>query len=453
MTGILSCTRRKPVAHAPRGVWRAGRSSLLGLAILLAGAAIPAQAQDALETRRTETAKALEALTGEISISSERLTALDSEIAALKKDQTSITAALIQSAKTEKKLAEDITGIGERLDALREQEDSIRLSLKSRKAVLAEVLAALQRMGLNPPPAILVRPDDALSSVRSAVLLGAVVPEMRAETQVLIVDLKEMTRVRTSISSEQEKLTATRNSQAEEQRKLSLLLAEKQKLQAGSETQLAAEQAKSEQLAARAKTLKDLIASIEKEADAVKDAASAARQVEQDHLTAGLDRADRLSPDQNRLQAEANFVSLKSRIGLPAAGKLTRHFGEADGLGGSSMGDTLETVSGATVTAPIDANVLYAGQFRSYGQLLILDAGGGYHVVLAGMKRINVSQNQFVLAGEPIGAMGEQLVASAASIELGTGAPVLYIEFRKDGKPVNPAPWWAERLGRTDNDT
>jgi septal ring factor EnvC (AmiA/AmiB activator) len=111
------------------------------------------------------------------------------------------------------------------------------------------------------------------------------------------------------------------------------------------------------------------------------------------------------------------------------------------------------TQSAAIVTAPADGSVLYAGPFRSYGQLLILDAGDGYHVVLAGMSRINVALGQSVLAGEPVGAMGEAKVADASAARANTG-PELYIEFRKDGKPVDPAPWWAERLsGRTGNGT
>src|SRR5262249_12854488 len=153
---------------------------------------------------------------------------LDTEIAGLKKDQTTITAALIQSAQTEKKLNQDIAGFSSRLSDLRGQEDTIRASLKERRGALAEVLAALQRMGLSPPPALLVRPDDALASVRSAVLLGAVVPEMRQQTEVLIADLKELNRVKTSIGEEQARLTAALSSQAEEKKRLDLLLAEKQ---------------------------------------------------------------------------------------------------------------------------------------------------------------------------------------------------------------------------------
>src|SRR5262249_31305667 len=141
-------------------------------------------------------------------------------------------------------------------------------------------------------------------------------------------------------------------------------------------------------------------------------------------------------------------------ISLPVAGRFARLFGENDGNGGVMHGDTVTTQSGAIVTAPSDGDVLYAGPFRSYGQLLILNAGDGYHVVLAGMGRISVATGQSVLAGEPVGVMGEAKVASTSASGIGNTGPELYVEFRKDGKPVDPAPWWAVRLsGRTANGT
>jgi len=100
------------------------------------------------------------------------------------------------------------------------------------------------------------------------------------------------------------------------------------------------------------------------------------------------------------------------------------------------------TRAGAQVTAPCDGWVVYAGPFRSYGQLLILNAGGGYHVLLAGMERISVDLGQFVLTGEPVAIMGGG-PQSAAAVATGSSQPILYIEFRKDGVPVDPSPWWA----------
>ena len=148
------------------------------------------------------------------------------------------------------------------------------------------------------------------------------------------------------------------------------------------------------------------------------------------------------------------FPALKGQIALPVTGKISRRFGADDGNGGVMLGDMVATQSAAIVTAPSDGSVLYAGPFRSYGQLLILNAGDGYHVVLAGMSRISVAPGQSVLAGEPVGAMGEARIASVSAQPPGNAEPELYVEFRKDGKPVDPAPWWADRhSGRTGNGT
>ncbi len=424
---------------------------LAGLALVGALCCVqPVFAQDALQQQRDQAASEYEKLSSELTVTGDTLKQLEDEVAALKKDQTTITAALIQSAKTDKKLQQDIADIADKLIALREQEDGIRSSLRARRGVLAEVLAALQRMGLNPPPAILVRPDDALASVRSAVLLGAVVPEMREQVEELTGDLKDMQRVTASIRQEQEKLKTARTVQAEEQKRQSLLLEEKKKLQAQSEQEIEAQRKRSEELAAKAGSLKDLIDGLDKQMTGVRDAAEAARKAEAERLAAARERAGEAMPGDNHLRAQIDFASLRGKLVLPAAGKTVRRFGEKDGVGGSMMGQVVETLPSATITSPSDGVILYAGTFRSYGQLLILDAGNGYHVVMAGMGRIDVSQGQFVLAGEPVGAMGEKLLASVAPIEVGNGAPLLYIEFRKDGKPVDPAPWWAERLsGRT----
>ena len=407
-------------------------------------------AQEALQQQRDQAASEYEKLSSELTVTGDKLKQLEDEVAGLKKDQATITAALIQSAKTDKKLQQDIADIADKLVSLREQEDGIRSSLRARRGVLAEVLAALQRMGLNPPPAILVRPDDALASVRSAVLLGAVVPEMREQVEELTGDLKDMQQVTASIHQEQEKLKTTRTDQAEEQKRQSLLLEEKKKLQAQSEQEIEAQRKRSEELAAKAGNLKDLIDGLDKQMAGVRDAAEAARKAEADRLAAAREKAGETTPDDNHLRPQIDFAALQGKLALPAPGRTVRRYGEKDGIGGSMMGQVVETLPSATITSPSDGVILYAGTFRSYGQLLILDAGNGYHVVMAGMGRIDVSQGQFVLAGEPVGAMGEKLLASVAPIEVGNGAPLLYIEFRKDGKPVDPAPWWTERLsGRT----
>lgn len=226
-------------------------------------------------------------------------------------------------------------------------------------------------------------------------------------------------------------------------------------MQATSEELLQAERARAETLAAEATSLRELIEALEADLEMARlEAERAGREAAE--ARAALPE----SAATPSLQPGAvPFSAMTRQVSLPAAGRIARRFGEDDGHGTIQMGDTVATHSGAIVTAPADGVVLYAGPFRSYGRLLILDAGDGYHVVLAGMGGISVSRGQAVLAGEPVGVMDEMRTASVGgpsgddpgSENSGTE---LYVEFRSQGRPVDPAPWWAERnSGRTGNDT
>jgi septal ring factor EnvC (AmiA/AmiB activator) len=271
------------------------------------------------------------------------------------------------------------------------------------------------------------------------------VPELRAETEVLLADLAEQKRLVASIEAERDRLSTAIASQRAEKQRLDLLLQEKQALRERSVAALDEERRRSEELASRARSMKEFIQGLEKQAAAAVSAEERARREAEAAEQRRATLAAMPVPDGFRLAEPKPFSQMQGRLPLPVAGRLSKAFGARDSNGGVMFGDMLATQSGA---------IVYAGPFRSYGQLLILDAGDGYHVVLAGMGRINVSLGQSVLAGEPVAAMGEARVASTAAFETGNTGPELYVEFRKDGKPVDPAPWWSERLsGRTGNDS
>lgn len=441
------------MSNRPSHRRRKAATAAFAAALLCAG---PGFAQDAseLEQRRAEVLQQMDEIKRQSQVSAERLAELRAEAASVDRDKTALTAELVQAAKTEKKLAQDIEDIEGRLVDLSGRADTVRQSLSTRRSTLAEVLGALERMGRNPPPALVVRPEDALSSVRTAIMLGAVIPEMRAETNRLLGDLTELSRIAATAEAEKAKLATTMQGQAEERARLTALLDRKQALQAELETETADLRAKSEALAAQSKDVGALIGSIESEIEAVRQAALKAEQAEQERLRESRQRAEKLTPMENRLAAALPFTALKGKLQPPAVGHFVHRFGDADPTGHAFAGDTLATQSGAIVTAPADGKVLFAGAFRSYGQLLILDAGEAYHVVLAGMDRLNVAQGQSVLSGEPVGIMGESRIASAAFDGNTAAQPVLYIEFRKNKTPVDPGPWWSNSsLGRTENDS
>ncbi len=394
-------------------------------------------------------------------VSDEKAAELQESIAALSKTSESLKQALIDSAARRKELERKIAAGEKKLAELGVSEDKIRRSFKDRRAILAEVLAALQRMGRNPPPALLVSPEDALASVRTAILLGAVVPGIRKETEKLAADLAELIRLRQEGQKETETLVATMASRQEEERRMDLLLVENDRLSRQNTLELAAEKRRAEELAARASTMEGLIASLESEIRSVREAADKARAEEErlrrlsdEQRQKARELAASSLPDKNRIAPAYAFSDLKHKLELPAAGEILRQYGDPDGTGHEAKGMVIASAPGSLVTAPADGWVVYAGEFRSYGQMIILNTGDGYHVVLSGMDRINTGQGKFVLSGEPLAVMGEKRVASATALALETDRPTLYIEFRKDGKPVDSREWWTgSGSGKAQNDS
>lgn len=424
----------------------------------------PQQATDAtadLQRRRNETRGELEVLIKTMKLSADRVEAIEKSIADTRKNSADLRQALIDSAARRKNLEAKTIESEKKIASLKIQEDGIKASLKGRRAVLAEVLAALQRMGRNPPPALLVTPDDALASVRSAILLGAVVPGMRHEADRLVADLQSLASLQASAMKEKTEVSLTIAASLEEDRRMDLLLAENEKLNTQNTASLETERRRSEELAGQANTLDGLIESLEGEIASVREAIDRAREEEERRRMmseAERERAKQLAesgvPDKNRIAPAYAFSSLRQKLELPVAGEVLRRFGDADGTGHAARGMTVASNPGAVVTAPADGLVVFAGAFRSYGQMIILNAGDGYHLVLTGMSDVNARQGKFVFAGEPIAVMGEKRVASATALALETDRPTLYIEFRKDGTPVDSKPWWtAKETGRARNDS
>lgn len=362
---------------------------------------------------------------------------LAAEIDAIGEDRRKLAQALIDTATRLREIETRIGDTESKIKSLDQNAEGIRKTLAARRAVIAELLAALQRIGHRPPPALLVRPEDALQAVRSAIMLGAVLPEMRLEADALVADLTELVAVRRQAGEQRETLNHDLASLSDEKTRMSALVEARQKRQVEIEKELADEKARAATLARQAGNLKDLIAKLDQNAQkAIKSALQQNDETPSDGPNnAAVVRDARLGP-------AIAFAATKGTLPLPVHGVRVRDFGAPDAAGGSVKGVSINTRPGTPVTAPCDGWVVYAGPFRSYGQLLILNAGGGYHVLLAGMERISVEIGQFVLTGEPVAAMGGGTQhGTAAGAQ--SGQATLYVEFRKDGTPVDPGPWWS----------
>jgi murein hydrolase activator len=385
---------------------------------------------------------------------------LTQDLAALAAERAKLNSELIEAGKgvqaSEAKLSETEAKLAE----LTDQVTIIKNSITERKETIVKMLSAMQRIGRTPPPALVTRRDDALAVVRSAMLLADVFPELKYQADNLSRELEGMVTLENGIRDQRDAEKGERDRLASEQARVDRLLEEKRRAMAQGEAELAQiKQAVSDQ----AQTVTDLselmdrlnaqIAKVEVaqyDAEIAAEKALRAREQQQALATPANESVVEIKPEStkvafaspDRLKPAMPFDAAKGSLRLPAQGRRVKRFGDADAAGGTVKGISLQTRAEARITAPADGWVVYAGEFRSYGQLLIINAGGGYHVLLAGMSRIDVSLGQFVLAGEPIAVMGNSAAPSQGVDD--SSRPVLYVEFRKDGRPIDPDPWWAE---------
>ncbi len=431
---------------------------LLAMLLAIAAACLPAWATEldepdsaselrasaSAEDRKRAREAELNAIRRSIEVSERRQSSLREEIAGLESDRAKLSADLIATAQRLRRTEDEIRRNEVRLNELHASEDRVRSSLRERRGIMAEVIMALQRMGRTPPPALLSKPEDALAAIRGSILAGAVLPDIRVEAEALAADLAELTQVTARIQSERDALRARYAALGEEQARIDLLVATKQAQRDQTAAALSAERQKSAELAGTAQTMQSLIQALESEVAAAAQAKVEAEQAARTTAPATQSEAARRLADTSRIAPAVHFADARGLLAWPVSGDRVLGFGDPDGFGGTAQGISLATRPGTPVLAPADGWVVYAGPFRSYGQVLILNAGDGYHIVMAGMERIDAALGQFVLAGEPVALMGATRLASLGEIDQNSAQPNLYVELSKDGNAIDSTPWWAQ---------
>ena len=245
--------------------------SLLSAAAQVAGTApqTTASSPEAIKQREQE----LETTRAQQRNAAELQERLKADIAAIGQDRSKLNAQLIDIAAQMRGVETRIGDAEARLRPLDTREQEIRGSLDSRRSEIVEVLAALQRAGRRTPPALLVRPEDALQSLRTAMLLGAVVPELRVRAGKLAGDLTELVTLRKTIAMERDRLAVDRDKFTDDQTRLAALVDERQRKQSLIEKDMEAEAARAIALSRQVDSLQGLIAKMEQD---LKSAAKAA---------------------------------------------------------------------------------------------------------------------------------------------------------------------------------
>lgn len=387
--------------------------------------------QDRLDEVRTaleRDSKAAEVLARKAEAQAGELTRLRSEMRAAARAVQSHEAAL-NALETELSVLEG--------DGARKQ-----VQFERRREELGRTVAALQRMAIRPTASLLVSPGDPNDVVRSGLLLRTAVPEIERQARVLRADIEELTEIQNQIRSRKSDLESAAVDLTRERRRLEALSDDKNRVLTQTREAQTATEKRVAKLRSEAQTLEELLSNL-------RDNTAAA--VPQPRPSAGEPRETLVAPTLN--PSGPSIAAARGQLALPAHGLVVRGFGDRTEAGARSSGVTWQTRPDAQVVAPWDGRIVFAGPFRRFGQILIIDHGEGYHSLIAGLGRIDAQMDQWVLAGESIGATGTGADATsggrASQAQDRSGGPMLYVEFRKNGTPVNPLPWLAAQTNRT----
>jgi septal ring factor EnvC (AmiA/AmiB activator) len=433
-----------PSAEGQRHAWRR-RLAALCLAGLLGA---PAVAAEAPGDKLREVEKLLEESRQSREHYAEEADALAADLAQLRADSVAAAEAAQQHERA-------IAQIEAQLAALAGEERTKSADLQRRAEQNQLLLMALQRLARNPPEALALTPQAPADAVRSGLLLGAAIPQLDAEARALEAELAGLAALRGEVARQRELLAAESDALDKQRVVLRNMITRKASLQEHAARGAETSGQRLAQLSAEAGDLRDLIDRLE--AEQRKRAEEAQRREAQlqakrraqleARAAAQLPRPVESSPeaeppgpsiawaiDPTRPKALRPFAAAHGALVTPVAGRLTRRYGENDEFGGASKGIVLLARPSGQVVAPFDGRIEFAGPFRGYGQILIIEHGDGYHSLLAGLEQIDGVVGQWVVAGEPVGHMpgGDHDVA-------------LYFELRRHGQPINPLPWLATR--------
>lgn len=434
---------------------------LLALVVVTAaGVVTPAGSQPSAPPQADIVSDRLEKIERALRESRAQDNSLQQQANELARETNELRAQLIRAARTTQEYEAALADLQAQLVALDQEERGMAEALAGRRQRLTDLLGALERLARLPPEAMIALPGAPQDTLRSATLLRAAVPQLELQAKALRRDIESLAVVRDDIIAKRADQQAKAKALGAERARLGGLLSRKAALenQTLAERQKAAETATA--LAGEATDLRELLAGIAAErkareiaarkAEAEKalarvknrpsgEAAVAARggaSVPRDTPLAEPPAAD--APQMASLGAPAlgTFSQARGHLAFPAQGRMVQAFGERLSTGGEARGMTLETQLGAQIVAPYDGQVVFAGPFRDYGQLLIIEHAEGYHMLLAGFERIDSAVSQTLLAGEPVGVMPT------------AGHPRLYFELRQSGRPINPLPWLATPISK-----
>ena len=290
--------------------------------------------------------------------------------------------------------------------------------LAAKQEPVVRLTAALQMMARRPLALALVQPGSITDAVHMRAVLGQILPVIRQRTAGLRAELERSRALRATAQQAADALASSQQQRKERQAQLAALEAQKRVAARDYRTNAGMESERALALGERARDIVDLMDRLEEAGD-LRDKLAA--------LPGPLLRPAR--PDETDAPAPDRAVAMRGPppYRLPVVGQLVTGMGEVNDGGVRSRGLTLVTQPGAQAVAPTAGRIAFAGPYRGYGQILIIDHGQGWTTLITGLHRITAQVGDSVRQGEPVAITGP-------------GRPTITIELRRNGRPVDIVP-------------
>lgn len=363
--------------------------------------------------------------------------AMEQKANKLKEELKNVNKKMIAAAKKIQNGEDEILKKQEELAALQKHLNESEEKFNSENDMLIETLAALQNLALRPSEAVLVQPLSPVEVMRSSILLRGSVHSLESRASSIRQSIEDISNQKAQIALRLQDLEKDNKKLAMQQEDMKKLSQQKSTMYSQISSQSEEAKKKADMLASQAHNLRDLLEKLEKQKEIARRQMAEKARLAREQAAAklheeshGLEAINEYENSSQTLeQPAAGFSKAKGRLSRPARGPLVTAFHSELSKGVYSNGIDIKTAAKAQVIAPYDGTVIYAGPFKNFANLVIIDHGEGYTSLLSGLGETDTEVGQTLLAGEPVGTMP----ADAGS--------KLHIEIRKNNHPVNPNEW------------
>lgn len=350
--------------------------------------------------------QALEAVEQNLAKQEQQKAELSKKITNLESTLKQTRQELVKNSKAVQHSEADLQGLEDRIAEIETRKEALGEHLDKDRHAIAQLIIALQRLEKVPPQALIARPGAPLETAQSALIMQDIIPALTRRAEELRRNVEELNQLTLELKHKKDKALSVAQKLKDDQKEMEALIKQREKLYARAHKDLKAQETRVQQIALDAKNLKDLVTKIENDRK---------QQIAHAKIIADI-------PSEGSAQ-------------LPVSGVIRMSYDEIDNLGAPHKGLDIEARGGALVVAPMGGIIRFAGHFKNYGNMIIVEHKKGYHSLIAGLEKIDTLVGHSVSAGEPLGKL---------PLMGGRQKPTLYYELRHNGQAVNPARKFSE---------